>query len=67
MTTKGKLNRKIVVPEGAPGSTKELEKGHVVYQYRGHTYGLIPSGVHVAEQESEPPFWDIPKSAVDWE
>jgi len=56
---RGVLNRKV---------SAYLRSGKVVYRYTGYTGGIIGKrGVAVTDRAGKKPFYEVPKSAVDWE
>lgn len=64
---KGKLNRDVTNKE-CSWLAKDLKKDHVVYEYPGYTYNCIgKNGVAVSDKPEEPPFYEVPINAVDWE
>jgi len=47
---------------------RDLKKGELVAQYKGHTYGCIsPSGIACTEREGEWPFFELPEDALTFD
>jgi hypothetical protein len=65
---KGVLNRDVTRTE-CPWLKEDLEAGTVVYEFSGHTYGVISyTGVPVQwKDEGNEHFFEVPMDAVNWE
>ncbi len=68
---KGRLNKKVAMEE-CPWLKDlfgfDLEAGTTVFRYPFYTYGCItPTGVAVTFELRKPPFFEVPRNAVDWE
>lgn len=56
-----------VTVEECPWLPRDFKKDEVVYEYYGHTYGVIsPGGIACTEINGETPFYEFPMSAFDW-
>ena len=65
MSKIGHLNRSVTIKE-CHWLGKDLEKGKVVYEYNGCTYGAVASGIAVSDKPNKTPFYEIPRDSVDW-
>jgi hypothetical protein len=63
---KGRLSRQVTTEE-CHWLRKNLEKGKVVHEFKGCTYGCISSGIAVSDKPDETPFYEIPRDAVEWD
>ncbi len=62
MANKGRITREATVHCG------KLNKGDVVFEYSGITYGCVPdTDIAVTDEPDKLPFYAIPKDAVEWE
>lgn len=45
-----------------------IEKGTLVFEYNGHTYGCIsPDGMAVTLQMNTTPFFELPKNTLEFD
>lgn len=66
MPQRGSLTRNVTKKE-CPWLERDLPSGKEVYEYDGHTYGVIsPSGVAVSDKPDTTPFYELPADSVSW-
>jgi hypothetical protein len=64
---RGILNRVVLQSEGY-GMSHDLPAGIIVYRWTSQKYGEEkPSQILVTAEPREPPFFSIPREAVDWD
>jgi hypothetical protein len=64
---RGILNR-VVLQSESHGMSHDLPAGTIVYRWTRQKYGVErPGHVLVTAESREPPFFSIPREAVDWD
>jgi hypothetical protein len=58
------LKRTVTINE-CPWLERNFNAGEKVYEYKGHTYGVIsPDGIACTETIDDTPFFELPKDAL---
>lgn len=64
MKNKFRLKR-IVSTVECPWLDENIDRGTIVYEYCGHTYGCIGSGIACTKEPGITPFFELPFDALE--